>query len=254
MIAALPVALLLCISGCGGDSDAETQANEGSGQSAAVKSSATTPSSKASAKQDTAQGKDNGSTGSAKAKAGSESTQGKQAPPISVPKGAREPEPTPQQRANATVASIALEGPAFPPSSETAAALPAAYTCKGKNVSPPLRWSGVPEGTQELVLFVMDLVPVEGTLFFDWAVAGLDPSLTSLEEGRLPKGAILGRNGFGKNGYGICPKEAQATYIFALYALPQRLNAKPGFDPLSLRKEVMDVSGNVGLLAAGYGG
>ena len=38
----------------------------------------------------------------------------------------------------------------------------------------------------------------------------------------------------------------------ALFALPQKLPAKQGFDPLVLRKEVTDTSGNVGLLAVSY--
>ena len=34
--------------------------------------------------------------------------------------------------------------------------IPAAYTCDGRNVSPPLVWSGVPAGTKGLVLIVDD--------------------------------------------------------------------------------------------------
>ncbi len=35
-------------------------------------------------------------------------------------------------------------------------AIPSAYTCDGDNTSPPLEWSGVPEGTRSLVLIVDD--------------------------------------------------------------------------------------------------
>ena len=40
--------------------------------------------------------------------------------------------------------------------------------------------------------------------------------------------------------------------MFAIYALPQALSRKQGFDARELRKEILDVSGNVGLLPAVY--
>jgi phosphatidylethanolamine-binding protein (PEBP) family uncharacterized protein len=98
----------------------------------------------------------------------------------------------------------------------------------------------------------MNLRPVNGTLFFDWAVAGLSPDLGAIEAGKLPKGAIVGRNSFGKKGYGICPESGEETYMFTLFALPKKLSPEQGFDPLTLRKEVTDTSGNVGLLALSY--
>jgi phosphatidylethanolamine-binding protein (PEBP) family uncharacterized protein len=130
--------------------------------------------------------------------------------------------------------------------------LPAVYTCDGKDSWPALRWAGVPEGTAELALFAMNVQPVEEKLFFDWAVAGLNPSLTGIEAGTLPKGAITGQNSFGKAGYSICPPGTGETYMFALYALPQRLSPGQGFDPRTLRKEVLALSGNVGLLPTAY--
>ena len=40
--------------------------------------------------------------------------------------------------------------------------------------------------------------------------------------------------------------------MFALYALPRSSLADPGFDARELRKQILDVSGNVGLLPAVY--
>jgi phosphatidylethanolamine-binding protein (PEBP) family uncharacterized protein len=131
--------------------------------------------------------------------------------------------------------------------------LAAAYTCDGQGSWPELHWSGVPAGTAELILYVMNVAPVEGKLFVDWAVAGLDPSLTGIEAGKLPKGAITGTNGFGKPGYEICPpKGGGEIYIFAVYALPRALSPPKGFDARELRRRILDVSGNVGLLSASY--
>jgi len=143
---------------------------------------------------------------------------------------------------------MSLQSPAIP-----AGALPAPYTCDGTGSSPALRWAGVPAGTDELILYVMNAQPVAGRLFFDWAVAGLDPDSQSIEAGQLPKGAVVGTNSFGERGYSICPPAGSGeTYIFALFALPRSLAPQKGFDPRPLREEILDVSRNVGLLTAAY--
>jgi phosphatidylethanolamine-binding protein (PEBP) family uncharacterized protein len=150
------------------------------------------------------------------------------------------------------VADMRLESPSGLSSAGGTQALSAQYTCDGKNTSPALRWQGVPQGTTELVLFAMNIQPVEGKLFFDWAVAGLSPDLEEIKAGTLPKGAVVGRNGFGKTGYEICPEGSDETYLFALFAVPKRLSPSQGFEPLALRKEVLGASGNVGILPLSY--
>ncbi len=177
---------------------------------------------------------------------------GKHGPHIAQPKGEQEPGITPQQRQEATVASMAVESPSSQGSSGGPQALPATYTCDGKGTSPALRWQGVPQGTAELVIFTMNIQPVEEKLFFDWAVAGLSPDLTEVEAGKLPRGAVVGRNSFGKAGYEICPPSGAETYMFTVFALPEKLSPSQGFDPSALRTKVLDISGNVGLLALSY--
>ncbi len=175
--------------------------------------------------------------------------------PVTLPKGeaGREHAPTAAEKAHSTLADMTLLAPALPVAEGGIAALPAAYTCDGANSWPALRWGGVPEGTRELALYAMSAKPVSGRLVFDWAVAGIDPSSESLEAGKLPAGAVVGTNSFGKQGYSICPEPGGAeTYIFALFALPRALSPKPGFDPKPLREEILAVSGNVGLLTAIY--
>jgi phosphatidylethanolamine-binding protein (PEBP) family uncharacterized protein len=166
--------------------------------------------------------------------------------------GPEEPGITPEQRREATVASISLQSPSGRPSGGGPPALPAQYTCDGKNTSPALSWQGVPEGTAELVLFVMNTQPVAGKLFFDWAVAGLSPDLEEIEAGKLPKGAVVGRNSFGKTGYEICPEGSSESYVFLLFALPKKLSPGQGFEPLALRKSVSEISSNAGLTALSY--
>ena len=100
----------------------------------------------------------------------------------------------------------------------------------------------------------MNVAPVEGRLFFDWAVAGLPANLSGLEEGKLPRGAVQGQNGFGKTDYEICPPQGQAeTYVLALYAIPTRLSPAKGFDPHRLREEALAAVGRAGILAVSFG-
>src|SRR6185295_695511 len=104
---------------------------------------------------------------------------------VPQPEGPPEPGITPEQRREATVASMTLESPSSQPSSAGPRSLPVEYGCDGRNTSPALRWQGAPQGTAELVLFVMNAQPVGGELFFDWTVAGLGPELEEIEAGKL---------------------------------------------------------------------
>lgn len=178
------------------------------------------------------------------------SSSGRHGPPVPMPRGEPEPGITPQQRREATVASMRLESPSAIPSGSGPPLLPTQYSsCGGERSSPALRWQGVPEGTAELVLFMMNLRPAQGTLVFDWAVAGISPKLKEIKAGRLPKGAVVGSNSQGFTHYELCPEGRGETYIFTLFALPKKLSPGNGFKALPLRKEVTKISGNVGLLA-----
>ena len=81
-----------------------------------------------------------------------------------------------------------LESPAITAAPAHPGRLAATYTCDGKDSWPELRWSGVPAGTAELVLFAMNVQPVEEKLFVDWAVAGLDPGLDRNRSRRAAQG------------------------------------------------------------------
>jgi phosphatidylethanolamine-binding protein (PEBP) family uncharacterized protein len=153
--------------------------------------------------------------------------------------------------ANLTVADMSLTSPSLPAGSGGPVPLASTYTCDGPGNWPTLSWSGVPAETAELILYAMNVAPVAEKLFVDWAVADLDPALTGIEAGKLPVGAVVGVNSFGKRGYEICP-DGSEIYIFAVYALPRALSPKPGFDARDLRRQVLGVSGNVGLFPVAY--
>ncbi|HEY0376704.1 MAG TPA: YbhB/YbcL family Raf kinase inhibitor-like protein [Pyrinomonadaceae bacterium] len=243
----LAAAAMLVVFGCGTDSATETASRPGS---AAAKSAAQGESQKPSSSQGETAPSEAAEQGSAAQQAAAASPgAGKQGAQITPPKGPRVPQITARERSEATLASISLHSPDLLPAGESTAALPGAYTCAGKDTWPQLEWEGVPPGSAELALLVLNLEPVDGALFFDWAVAGLDPDLRGLGSGRLPQGAILGRNSFGKRGYSICPSKGKETVIFALYALPRPLGAQAGFDPAAARKEILAMAGNTGLLA-----
>lgn len=247
-------AAALVVSGCGADSATET-ASTSSASSTAESPGGTEQAEKPASSKPKSSADPTRKKGPTKAETLAEGSAPGAAKPgtaIAPPKGPREPEASPQERAEATVVSMSLTSPALRPGAESVSPLPATFTCQGKDTWPTLKWSGVPAQTAELVLFVINIEPVNEALFFDWAVAGLDPSLDEITSGELPRGAVLGKNSFGRNGYSICPAKSPETVIFALYALPRSLSAAKGFDPAALRKEVLEISANAGLLATSY--
>ncbi len=250
-VLALATAVSLVFSGCGGNSDAKTPSTSAKAPAGAA-TEPTSPGgevSSGSSKKDATASKPAGPGEDGEGSTAQRSKSGRR---VAAPKGPKEPEPTPAQLAHATVASMSLESPVLNPEPGSVAVLPTTYTCDGEDSWPALHWAAAPKGTAELVLFAMNVQPVAEKLFFDWAVAGLHPSLTGIEAGVLPKEAVTGQNSFDKVGYSICPSGAGETYMFALYALPRQLSPGRGFDPSALRKEVLQVSGDVGLLPTVY--
>ena len=105
-------------------------------------------------------------------------------------------------------------------------AMPDRMTPTGADVSPPLTWSGVPEGTFELALLCEDADAPKGA-FVHWLVTGIDPTSTSVEEGQVPAGGREWPNGFGNVGYtGPQPPigDDPHRYFFRLYALAQPMD------------------------------
>lgn len=97
--------------------------------------------------------------------------------------------------------------------------IPDRYTCFGKGISPPLRWSGVPTGTKALALIVDDSgAPV--TPYIYWVVFDISPETTELQEGTLPLNARQARGSAKLARYDPpCPGSASHSYRFTLYAM-----------------------------------
>jgi Raf kinase inhibitor-like YbhB/YbcL family protein len=110
--------------------------------------------------------------------------------------------------------------------------LPIQYTCDGENMSPPLAWSDVPEGTAELVLLFEDLDGPGGTQVY-WVLFGLNPASGGLVEGKVPAGAVGGKNDYGRTDWaGPCPPVGRAhRFVFTLLALSQPSGLAEGASP-----------------------
>jgi Raf kinase inhibitor-like YbhB/YbcL family protein len=114
--------------------------------------------------------------------------------------------------------TFTLRSPAF----AAGEAIPTKCTCEGETVSPPLSWSGAPDGTRAFAL-VMDDPDAPGGTFTHWLLWDIAPTCTSLAEG-LAEGRLgtAGRNDFGRPGYGgPCPPKGRGPhrYRFHLHAL-----------------------------------
>ncbi len=112
------------------------------------------------------------------------------------------------------------------------AAIPRVHTCDGRDVSPPLRASGLPAGTEELVVVMVD-PDAPGGDFVHWGIAHLSAAAGSMSmaAGARPAGAVLGRNSFGSLGYrGPCPPAGPSHhYHVTVYALGQPSGLSQGF-------------------------
>ncbi len=118
---------------------------------------------------------------------------------------------------------FALTSPAF----ADGAPIPAAYSCAGENVSPPLAWHDAPDGSKSFVLIVEDPDAPAGT-FRHWGVYDIPANANSLPRGAGRTLASV-HNDFGRIGYdGPCPPPGRVHhYRFRLAALDRAELAVP---------------------------
>jgi hypothetical protein len=117
--------------------------------------------------------------------------------------------------------------------------IPAKYTCDGANISPPLQWEAVPEGTQSIALICDDPDAPVGT-FVHWVLFNLPADAGQLTENipadpTLANGAQQGTSDFGRIGYGgPCPPGGTHRYFFKIYALDTQLSLTDRVDKVRL--------------------
>lgn len=126
--------------------------------------------------------------------------------------------------------SLTLKSPAF----TKGQTIPVQYTCDGKNISPAVSWSNVPDGTRSFALIIDD--PDAGpTPWVHWVVFNIPADQRALHKNipnkkELRSGAEQGINDFKKIGFGgPCPPQGPPhQYVMTLYALNTTLDLEPG--------------------------
>lgn len=134
-----------------------------------------------------------------------------------------------------------LKSPAF----SNGGTIPSEYSCVTMNISPPLKWEGVPEGCVTLALIVDDPdYDVGGKVL--WLVWNIDPALGGLNKALYPPsiGAVEGKNSCNNIGYcGPCPPKSETHhYKFTLYALSDYPDVEPGAKKRKLIKAIKDIT------------
>ena len=125
--------------------------------------------------------------------------------------------------------------------------IPKRHTGDGEDLSPPLAWENVPEGTKEFALLCDDPDAPTPKPWVHWVVYKIPADLRSLPEGVAtkpvldsPAGALQGHNSWtsaSQFGYrGPQPPKGHGThhYHFKLYALNAPLDIPPQADKLAL--------------------
>ena len=145
-------------------------------------------------------------------------------------RGGRPAAPAAEEEASA-LPTFTLISPAF----GEGEAIPTRYTCDGEDISPPLRWEGVPAEARSLALIMDDPDAPAGT-WVHWVLYNLPVKRQELAEAipadaELVGGGRHGRNSWGRLGYGgPCPPSGTHRYFFKMYALDTVLDLEPGAD------------------------
>lgn len=120
--------------------------------------------------------------------------------------------------------------------------IPSKHTCDGANASPPLSFSGAPQGTKSLAL-ISDDPDAPGKTWVHWVVWNIPAGAPGLNEDvpardKLPDGIRQGTTDFRRIGYGgPCPPSGTHRYYFKLYALDTTLDL-----PASTVKQALETA------------
>jgi Raf kinase inhibitor-like YbhB/YbcL family protein len=150
--------------------------------------------------------------------------------------------------------TLTLISPAFADGDK----IPVKYTADGENLSPPLRWSGVPDRTRSFILVVEDSDAPRSS-FRHWVVFNIPPDCDHLPES-LETGPDALRLKYGPNDFGNArydgPEPAAGSgphrYHFRLVALDVPSLSIPRQAPFDVlwkeaRKHVLEQAELVGI-------
>ncbi len=139
------------------------------------------------------------------------------------------PNPCHAQTRGGTAMNIEVKSAAF----QDGGMIPKRYTCDGKDISPPLSWSGVPTDAKSIALIMDDPDAPRGT-WVHWVLFHIPPDTKDLTERvsaspSLSNGARQGMNSWSRLGYGgPCPPRGTHRYYFKVYALDAVLDLQSG--------------------------
>lgn len=173
--------------------------------------------------------------------------------------------------AQASPAALTVTSTAF----ESGDPLPKDYTADGRNVSPPLAWSGAPAATREFAVILDDPDANFGGRgpFVHWVIYKIPGAAKGLPEG-VPMGAAITAPGLagainGLSGFNAVQRAGQPPmepgyrgpsppagpahhYRFTVYALNAPLDARAGLDQAALLKAMAGTIAAQGELVATY--
>jgi Raf kinase inhibitor-like YbhB/YbcL family protein len=136
------------------------------------------------------------------------------------------------------VADLKISSPAFGGHKR----IPDRHTGEGEDVSPELRWTGLPDGTRQIAVVVHDpdAPLVDG--FTHWVLYGVPA-----DAGGVPEGGgdahVQGVNEIGDQRYmGPAPPPGHGPhhYYFWVYALDEALDLPPGLTRRQLHERIAD--------------
>lgn len=133
---------------------------------------------------------------------------------------------------------ISVTSSAFEPGGR----IPKKHTGEGPDVSPPLGWSGIPDGTKEIALVCDDPDAPRAEPWVHWVVYKIPARSEGLAEGSAGE-TLEGKNDFGETGYGgpmPPPGHGVHHYHFKIYALDTELELDVGATKAQLLEAMKD--------------
>lgn len=103
------------------------------------------------------------------------------------------------------------------------------FGCSGGDLSPHLKWSGVPKGTKSFAITAYDPDAPTGSGWWHWQLVNIPADTTEIATGAgstmqklAPKGSMQIQNDYGSRGFGgACPPQGHGVhhYRFTIHAL-----------------------------------
>jgi len=150
-----------------------------------------------------------------------------------------------------TLVPMLIESKAF----EDGGIVPLKYSFYGANTLPDFKVSNLPPNTQSIAIILHDLDvaaaynPEDNLHWLAWNIPATPP-VVQIEEGKLPEGAVNGRNGRTYMGMGAPNGPRYHHYVFEFFAL----NSKLDLPATGARAELLEAMKGKVLAKAAYVG